>query len=71
MENQLSCQWTSKKAGVAILISDKLDIIYFLKVYLFLRQRESVCASGGRAEREGDREPEAGSAVSAQSPTWG
>ena len=25
MENYLSCYWKSKKAGVAILISDKLD----------------------------------------------
>ena len=25
MENHLSCKWTSKKAGVTIFISDKLD----------------------------------------------
>ena len=25
MENYLSCDWKPKKAGVAILISDKLD----------------------------------------------
>ena len=37
----------------------------FFKVYLFMRQRESV--SGGEAEREGDTESEAGSRLRAVS----
>ena len=39
------------------------------KVYLFLREREHT--SQGGAEREGDRGSEAGSALTADSPTWG
>ena len=43
----------------------------FFNVYLFKRQRESAHVSGGGAEREGERESQAGSALSAQSPMQG
>ena len=41
-------------------------VVVFFNVYSFLRDRES--ASGGGAEREGDTESEAGSALPAVSP---
>ena len=42
----------------------------FLKfIYLFLGDRDSV--SRGETEREGERESQAGSAWSVQSPMWG
>ena len=42
-------------------------IFYFLKFIYFERDR----ASGGGADREGHREPQAGSTLSAWSPMWG
>ena len=30
LEKDISCKWRPKKAGVAILISDKIDFILFL-----------------------------------------
>ena len=42
------------------------DIIIFFNVYLFI-----LGEWDGRAEREGERESQAGSVLSVQSPTWG
>ena len=47
---------------------------YILNIYVFtLRERECKSAqmNGGGAEREGDRESQAGSVLSAQSPMQG
>ena len=43
--------------------------LFLFLFYLFLRERQSE--SGGRAEKEGGTESEAGSELSAQSPMWG
>ena len=37
-----------KKAGVAVLLSDKID---FIKIYLFICERESMNISGGGGQR--------------------
>ena len=42
---------------------------FFLSNVLFIFERES--ASWGRAKREGDRESEVGSVLTAVSPMWG
>ena len=42
---------------------------FFKFIYLFLRERESM--SEGGAEREGERESQAGSTLSMRSPMWG
>ena len=44
-----------------------LFFLIFFNVYLFLRERERQSASGGGAERTGDRESEAGSRLRAVS----
>ena len=43
----------------------------FFKAYLFILEKDSDSVSRERAVREGEREPQVGSALSAQSPTWG
>ena len=40
----------------------------FFNVYLFERERESMCT--GERQREGDRGSEAGSTLTAESPMW-
>ena len=52
---------TQKKAGVAILISDKLDFFFFFNVSFYFWDRERQSLNGGGAEREGDTESETGS----------
>ena len=54
-----------------ILIIQKIEhLFFFLNAYLFiLRERESTHTGG--AEREGDRESQAGSTLSSQSLMWG
>ena len=45
--------------------------IYFFKFVFIYFERDRDSTSGGGAEREGDRESQAGSALSAWSPLWG
>ena len=45
--------------------------IYFLNVYLFLRERESACERERRGGAEGDRASKAGSVLTAESLTSG
>ena len=46
-------------------------LLFYFNVYSFLRDGERQSISGGGAERDGDIESEAGSKLSAQSPTQG
>ena len=48
-----------------------LPFFFLMFSYLFLRERENEPVSRGGTEREGDRENEAGSALSKLSPMWG
>ena len=56
-------QWTLK-------VKESLKKFFF-NVYSFLRDRETEHEWGRGREREGDTESEAGSRLSAPSPTWG
>ena len=56
MQFLLLCFLTEPKCPWCYLV---LTVIIFYNVYLFWRERRST--SRGRAEREGDTEPEAGS----------
>ena len=47
-----------------------LKSFFFFK-FIILRENERVSMSRGGAEREGERESQAGPALSVQSPTWG
>ena len=52
----------------------ELNVNFIFKVYLliyFERERESLQASKGGADIEGERKSQAGSMLSAQSPSWG
>ena len=65
IHNQLQSQSLSTEHNVGMFLN------FFECFYSFLRERQNT--GGGRAEREGDTESEAGpdSELSAQSPTWG
>ena len=68
---------TSPRKGSASAPGEELRSDYFLSLSLFLNkclfifERERVCVNGGRAEREGNRGPEAGSVLTAASSTQG
>ena len=68
---QIEVNWLWGRLGVSV---ERLTPFFFFKVYSFIferdREREKLCAGGG-AEREGERQSEAGSALTAQSLTWG
>ena len=44
---------------------------FFVCLFIFIFERKRTCVSWGEAEREDDRESQAGSALSAQSLTRG
>ena len=49
----------------------KIWFIYFLNIYLFLRENAHKQGKGGEREREGERESKAGSVLTAESLMWG
>ena len=59
-----SCVWIS-----FLLFSIGSDS-FFLSLFIYF-ERDKDSMSRGQAEREGDRESQAGTALSAQSPMWG
>ena len=66
------------KTGMMFLGETVTKCAYFLNKYFYfflslfiLRERVCVQASGGGAEREGERESPAGSTLAVQSLTWG
>ena len=52
MDKHLSRKWMWKENWDSNIILDKID---FLKMFMYFWERERACASGGEAEREGDR----------------
>ena len=44
---------------------------FFFSTFIYFGDRERQSMNGGGAEREGDRESQAGSALPAHSPMWG
>ena len=66
-KSEASCldSWSSTPTSVCFYF-------YLFKcLFIYFRESERETASGGGAEREGERESTAGSERSAQSPTWG
>ena len=71
LENEKLIKWLT---FTDLLFLSTSFVVFFLTfIYLFIlekeREREGMCVSGGGSEREGNRELEAGSTPSAQSPT--
>ena len=58
---------SQKKAGVSILISEKLEL-FFLHLFIFDRERQSTMGEGQREKETQNPKQAPGSELSAQSP---
>ena len=79
-QTQLAPAWTTSSSHQILVVGDtpllffffKLKKIFFvLSLFLFILRGRERAREQGRGRERGEKESQAGSALSAQSPTWG